>query len=162
MTDSRRDFLKRFATVAAASGTAGCEMFERPKYYVMYGPPPYDAEQRVPFGGVGDRVFFDTERSELGPEARATLDEQIAWLKQRGTSYRLTVEGHCDERGTREYNLALGQLRAQAIQRYLVAGGIPTDRVRTLSFGKEKPAAPGSNEAAWAHNRRGQLWFDEQ
>jgi peptidoglycan-associated lipoprotein len=103
---------------------------------------------------VGDRVFFDLDKSDLKSEARATLDRQAAWLKKYSTA-NVTIEGHCDERGTREYNLALGERRATAVKNYLVADGIAAARVKTISYGKERPAVLGSNEAAWAQNRRG-------
>jgi len=103
---------------------------------------------------VGDRVFFGYDKSDLSTEARATLDRQAAWLKKY-PSTSVTIEGHCDERGTREYNLALGERRASAVKNYLVADGIGSDRVKTVSYGKERPAVLGSNEAAWAQNRRG-------
>lgn len=102
---------------------------------------------------VGDRVFFGFDKSDLTPEARATLDRQVAWLKKYA-AIKVTVEGHADERGTREYNLALGERRAVAAKNYLVAAGISADRVKTVSYGKERPAVLGSNEAAWAQNRR--------
>jgi peptidoglycan-associated lipoprotein len=102
---------------------------------------------------VGDRVFFGYDRSDVTGEARATLDAQAAWLK-RYPNVSLTVEGHADERGTREYNLALGERRATAARNYLVAQGIDASRLRTVSYGKERPAVLGSNEAAWAQNRR--------
>ncbi|MBK3778486.1 peptidoglycan-associated lipoprotein Pal [Azospirillum brasilense] len=103
---------------------------------------------------VGDRVFFGLDRYDLAPEARATLDRQASWLKQY-PNVTVTVEGHADERGTREYNLALGERRANSVKNYLVAGGINTSRVKVISYGKEKPAVLGSNEASWAHDRRG-------
>ena len=103
---------------------------------------------------VGDRVFFDYDKSAVRADAKVTLDKQIAWLKQY-PSYAITVEGHADERGTREYNLALGERRANSVKQYLTANGIPAARVKTISYGKEKPVALGSNEAAWAQNRRG-------
>jgi len=103
---------------------------------------------------VGDRVFFGFDKSDLSSEARATLDRQSAWLKKYG-SVKVTVEGHADERGTREYNLALGERRATAVKNYLVAAGISAARVKTISYGKERPAVIGNNEAAWAQNRRG-------
>jgi len=103
---------------------------------------------------VGDRVFFAFDSSELTPESRATLDRQAAWLKTYG-SVTLTVEGHCDERGTREYNIALGNRRATKVKNYLVAAGIASGRLQTISYGKERPEVVGSNEAAWAQNRRG-------
>jgi peptidoglycan-associated lipoprotein len=103
---------------------------------------------------VGDRVFFDFDKSDIKPEGRTTLQRQADWLKKY-PNVTVTVEGHCDERGTREYNLALGERRATAVKRMLVALGIPTNRVSTISYGKERPAVVGSNEAAWAQNRRG-------
>jgi peptidoglycan-associated lipoprotein len=103
---------------------------------------------------VGDRIFFEFNKSDLSEEARATLDRQSAWLKKY-SSLNVTVEGHCDERGTREYNLALGERRAESVKNYLVADGVTAGRVKTISYGKERPAVLGHNEAAWAQNRRG-------
>ena len=102
---------------------------------------------------VGDRVFFDTDVSTIREDGRATLNRQADWLKKYG-NYQITIEGHCDERGTREYNLALGERRANAARQYLVAQGIPAARVKTISYGKERPDPVGSDEAAWARNRR--------
>jgi peptidoglycan-associated lipoprotein len=103
---------------------------------------------------VGDRVFFGTDRSDLTQEAQAELQKQATWLKTY-PQYRFVVEGHCDERGTREYNLALGERRAAAVKNYLVALGIDANRMQTISYGKERPAVLGDDEAAWAQNRRG-------
>lgn len=103
---------------------------------------------------VGDRVFFGYDRYDVSEEARATLDAQAAWL-QRYPNLTVTVEGHADERGTREYNLALGERRANAVKNYLVSMGVNAGRLSTISYGKERPAVPGSNETAWAQNRRG-------
>lgn len=103
---------------------------------------------------VGDRVFFAFDRSDLSAEARATLERQAAWLQQY-PNRRIVVEGHADERGTREYNLGLGERRANSVRQYLVALGIDAGRLTTVSYGKERPAVLGSNEAAWAQNRRG-------
>lgn len=102
---------------------------------------------------VGDRVFFDTDQSTVREDGRATLGKQAEWLKKY-TNYQVTVEGHCDERGTREYNLALGERRANAARQYLIAQGIPAARIKTVSFGKERPDPVGSDEAAWSRNRR--------
>ncbi len=102
---------------------------------------------------VGDRVFFGYDSSDLDSDALELLQDQVAWLKQHG-NVTVTVEGHCDERGTREYNLALGEKRAQAVKNYLVGLGIDPDRVSTISYGKERPAVVGSNDGAWAQNRR--------
>ena len=103
---------------------------------------------------VGDRVFFDFDKTDVKPEGRQILQRQADWLKKY-PNVTVTVEGHCDERGTREYNLALGERRATAVKKMLVALGIPANRVSTISYGKERPAVVGSNEAAWAQNRRG-------
>jgi peptidoglycan-associated lipoprotein len=102
---------------------------------------------------VGDRVFFDTDASTVREDGRQTLNKQAEWLKKY-TTYQITVEGHCDERGTREYNLALGERRANAARQYLIAQGIPAARIKTVSFGKERPDPVGSDEAAWSRNRR--------
>jgi len=103
---------------------------------------------------VGDRVLFEFDKFGLEAQARETLDRQAAWLKQY-PSVTVRVEGHCDERGTREYNLALGQRRASAVRDYLVALGVSVSRVDVISYGKERPEVVGSNDAAWAQNRRG-------
>lgn len=102
---------------------------------------------------VGDRVFFETDSSTLTGEAQGTLDRQAAWLKQY-PNVNVTVEGHCDERGTREYNLALGERRANAAKKYLLGAGVAGNRVSTISYGKERPAVIGSDENAWDQNRR--------
>ncbi|HYC04715.1 MAG TPA: peptidoglycan-associated lipoprotein Pal [Azospirillaceae bacterium] len=102
---------------------------------------------------VGDRVFFGTDRYDLSPEATATLDRQVQLLRSQ-PGVRITLEGHSDERGTREYNLALGDRRAAAARAYLVAQGIDASRITTLSYGKERPAVPGASESAWQQNRR--------
>ena len=102
---------------------------------------------------VGDRVFFDTDLSTIREDGRATLSRQAEWLKRYG-NYQVTIEGHADERGTREYNLALGERRAQAARQYLSAQGVPAARLKTLSYGKERPEAVGSDDGAWSRNRR--------
>jgi peptidoglycan-associated lipoprotein len=100
-----------------------------------------------------DTVLFGTDMYDVDGEARAILDRQAAWLK-RYPAVRVTVEGHCDERGTREYNLALGDRRANAAKAYLAAAGVSAARISTVSYGKERPASAGSDESAWAQNRR--------
>ena len=102
---------------------------------------------------VGDRVFFALDKSSLSSGSRSMLEKQIAWLKKYG-GVKVVVEGHCDERGTREYNLALGERRANAVKDFLVAMGISPNRVKVISYGKERPAALGHNEASWKQNRR--------
>jgi peptidoglycan-associated lipoprotein len=102
---------------------------------------------------VGDRVFFDTDQVTLSPTAQATLDKQAAWLNQYNR-YAFTVEGHADERGTREYNFALGAQRAQAAHDYLAAKGVSTSRMKTISYGKERPVAVCDDISCWSQNRR--------
>lgn len=102
---------------------------------------------------VGDRVFFETDSSELTPTAQATLDKQAQWLNQYGR-YQIVVEGHADERGTREYNFALSARRAEVTKNYLVGRGISGGRVRTASFGKERPVAVCNDISCWSQNRR--------
>jgi peptidoglycan-associated lipoprotein len=106
--------------------------------------------------GVGDRVLFGYDSAELTPDARR-LVERWAQLLRQYPSTRSIIEGHADERGTREYNLALGERRATAIKTFLVSLGVPATRLETLSYGKEKPAVLGSSEQSWAQNRRGVL-----
>ena len=100
-----------------------------------------------------DRVFFDFDQSALSRTAIATLNAQVALLKAN-PSVKVTIEGHADERGTREYNLGLGERRASAVKNYLVSKGISSTRVNTISYGKERPHVLGSNEASWHQNRR--------
>ncbi len=102
---------------------------------------------------IGDRVLFVVDQSTLTDEARATLDGQATWL-QSNPSYNVIVEGHADEQGTREYNLALGARRAASVQDYLVSRGVSTARLRTVSYGKERPVAVCSSEECYARNRR--------
>jgi peptidoglycan-associated lipoprotein len=103
---------------------------------------------------VGDRVFYALNKSSLNGAARSTLEKQAAWLKKFG-SVRVTIEGHADERGTREYNLALGERRANSAKDFLIALGISPNRVKTISYGKERPVALGHDESSWSQNRRG-------
>lgn len=102
---------------------------------------------------VGDRVFFTVDSSDLTGEGRTTLDRQATWLRQY-PRYTFTVEGHADERGTREYNIALGARRAASVRDYLLSKGIETGRMRTISFGKERPVAVCNDDSCWNQNRR--------
>ncbi|MGL5838652.1 MAG: peptidoglycan-associated lipoprotein Pal [Sphingorhabdus sp.] len=104
-------------------------------------------------GMNGDRIFFDTDRFNIDSADQATLQAQAQWLA-RYPNTRITVEGHADERGTRDYNLALGERRANAAKNYLTTLGVDAGRIQTVSYGKERPQALGSNEEAWAQNRR--------
>jgi peptidoglycan-associated lipoprotein len=102
---------------------------------------------------VGDRVFFENDQSDLTPQATATLDRQIQWL-QTYNRYAFTIEGHADERGTREYNIALGARRAQSVRSYMTSRGIDASRLRTISYGKERPVAVCNDISCWSQNRR--------
>src|SRR5215208_4498948 len=102
---------------------------------------------------VGDRVFFESDSTELTMQSRGTLDKQAQWLQQYG-NYTFTIEGHADERGTREYNIALGARRAQAVRDYLASRGIQAGRMRTVSYGKERPVAVCNDISCWSQNRR--------
>jgi len=116
------------------------------------GPIPGSQQDLVV--NVGDRVFFNTDAYDINSEARVTLESQANWLAQY-PALNITVEGHADERGTREYNLALGERRANSVKNFLVALGVDPRRIDTVTFGKERPAVPGSGSSAWSQNRRG-------
>jgi peptidoglycan-associated lipoprotein len=114
-------------------------------------PTPGSAEE---FITIGDRVYFDFDKSGIRADAVSTLNDQAAWLnKYPGVT--VLIEGHCDERGTREYNLALGERRANSVREYLVSRGVSMNRIEIISYGKERPEVLGSNESAWQQNRRG-------
>jgi len=115
------------------------------------GGPPGSPQEFVV--AVGDRVFFESDQTDLTPQARATLDRQAQWLQQ-WNRYTFTIEGHADERGTREYNIALGARRAQSVRDYLAARGIDPARMRTISYGKERPVAICNDISCWSQNRR--------
>ena len=103
---------------------------------------------------VGDRVFFETDSTELTPQSRATLDKQAQWLNNYTQYSQFTVEGHADERGTREYNIALGARRAQTVRDYLISRGVAANRMQTISYGKERPVALCDDISCWSQNRR--------
>ncbi len=102
---------------------------------------------------VGDRVFLESDQTDLSPQAVATLDKQVQWL-QTYPRYQFTIEGHADERGTREYNIALGARRAQSVKAYMSSHGIDPSRMRTISYGKERPVAVCNDISCWSQNRR--------
>jgi peptidoglycan-associated lipoprotein len=114
------------------------------------GPPGSQQEFLVT---VGDRVFFETDSSALTATAQATLDKQAAWLNKYA-NYRILLEGHADERGTREYNIALGARRASVVVNYLVSRGVNANRIQQKSFGKERPVAICDDISCWSQNRR--------
>ncbi len=144
-------FIKALAATAALIFMAACSDTAAVAPATTTVTPGSVADFRQ---NVGDRVYFDTDMSNIREDGRATLGKQAEWLKKY-TNYAITIEGHCDERGTREYNLALGERRANAVRQYLVAQGIPAARIKTISYGKERPEVVGSDEAAWARNRVG-------
>ena len=119
----------------------------------------YDTDPRTALIKVGDRVLFGYDSSELDDEDRSVLDNQAEFLNQN-PSLKVTIEGHCDERGTREYNLALGEKRASSVKDYLTSLGINSDRISVVSYGKERPQVLGSNKAAWSMNRRSVTTID--
>ena len=119
----------------------------------------YDTDPKTALIKVGDRVLFGYDSSELDDDDRSILDNQAKFLNQN-PSLKVTIEGHCDERGTREYNLALGEKRASAVKDYLISTGINSERVSVVSYGKERPQVLGSNQAAWSMNRRSVTTID--
>lgn len=116
------------------------------------GPPPNTVSYFNQV--VGDRVFFDTDQHTLSADAEFTLQRQAQWLASNPNT-SVTIEGHADERGTRQYNLALGARRANSVRQYLIAQGVAANRLNAVTFGKERPVAVGSDETAWSQNRRG-------
>ncbi len=143
--------IKAIAAIAALMFVAACssEQAAAPSGATVTPGSVADFRQNV-----GDRVYFDTDQSTVREDGRATLTKQAAWLKQY-SNYQITIEGHCDERGTREYNIALGERRATAVRQFLIAQGVPAARLKTISYGKERPEVVGSDEGSWARNRRG-------
>jgi peptidoglycan-associated lipoprotein len=146
--------------LAAVSALAACASRPDPTP-TPTGPTPTTSERpQGPVPGsiedfrvsVGDRVFFGYDRFDLTPEARSVLERQAAWLRQYPNT-RILVAGNCDERGTREYNLALGARRAAAARDYLASLGVAANRMETVSYGKERPLDPRANEEAWSVNR---------
>jgi peptidoglycan-associated lipoprotein len=145
--------MKLLGAIAAVALVAACESTPTETNTgagSATGPRPGSQEDLVV--NVGDRVFFDFDSASVRPDGRSTLQRQAEWLGRYG-SVNVQVAGHADERGTREYNLALGQRRANAARDLLVAQGVASARVSTISFGKDRPIALGSNEEAWAQNR---------
>jgi peptidoglycan-associated lipoprotein len=142
----------RFAVfVLGALAVAGCA--KQPDQTAAIAGAATPGSQQDFIVNVGDRVFFESDSSELTPQARDTLDKQAQWLNQYNR-YAFTIEGHADERGTREYNIALGARRAQTVQSYLVSRGVMAQRMHTISYGKERPVAVCNDISCWSQNRR--------
>jgi peptidoglycan-associated lipoprotein len=147
--------IRRFAVVALAGlALAACASTPNQNQTVGSGPGAASPGSQQDFVvNVGDRVFFESDSTELSSQARSTLDKQAQWL-QIYNRYAFTIEGHADERGTREYNIALGARRAQSVREYLTARGIDANRMRTISYGKERPVAVCNDISCWSQNRR--------
>ena len=147
--------LKRFLLVIVA-GVALTACATQKKQTGMLSGDVYTGSDTVEYlaTGVKDRVFFATNKSTLTTASRDTLRKQAAWMRKKGKDLSFTIEGHADERGTREYNLALGERRANAAKDYLMTYGISGSRLTVISYGKERPVNSGSNPLAWSQNRR--------
>jgi len=139
------------ALVAAALVAGGCANQQKDLEGALGAATPGSPQEFQV--SVGDRVFFETDSSALTIQAQGTLDRQVQWLNQY-SQYSFTIEGHADERGTREYNLALGARRATAVRDFMIARGIPAQRMRTVSYGKERPVAVCDDISCWSQNRR--------
>jgi peptidoglycan-associated lipoprotein len=137
--------------VLGALAIAGCA--KQPDQTAAIAGAATPGSQQDFIVNVGDRVFFESDSSELTPQARDTLDKQAQWLNQY-SRYAFTIEGHADERGTREYNIALGARRAQTVQAYLASRGVMAQRMHTISYGKERPVAVCNDISCWSQNRR--------
>jgi peptidoglycan-associated lipoprotein len=147
-------FLSACETATTVGGTSGGSGASKAKLQTSSAPAVVPGSQEDLVVSVGDSVYFDFNKFSLREDARGVVKRQAAWLKTNA-SVTFSIEGHCDERGTREFNLALGERRANAVKDYLVTLGINPVRIKTISYGKERPVAMGSNNAAWAQNRRG-------
>jgi len=144
--------LKLAAVVAIALSMAACAS-KNPLADGTMASAATPGSQQDFVVNVGDRVFFESDQTDLTPQAVATLEKQAQWLQQYNR-YSFTIEGHADERGTREYNIALGARRAQAVRSYLASRGIDPNRMRTISYGKERPVAVCDDISCWSQNRR--------
>jgi peptidoglycan-associated lipoprotein len=141
--------------LALALALAGCSNTPKPDSELSFGrgAPATPGTARDFAVNVGDIVYFTTDSVDLSPEAEKSLANQVRWLQQYA-QYTITIEGHADERGTREYNIALGSRRAQAAQAYLVSRGVGSNRLRIISYGKERPVAVCDDISCWSQNRR--------
>ena len=142
--------MKKLLSLFAIAVLSGCSSLSN-----MFGGTECDSKMARDFmANAEDRVFFAFDSSAITDNSAEILKTQVNWLEKH-EDVHVVVNGYCDERGTREYNLALGERRANAVKQYLVSQGIAADRISTISYGKERPAVLGNNEAAWAQNRRG-------
>jgi len=150
---------KFVAVIFGALAIAGCAKHDADPTNAMASAAVPGSQQDFVVN-VGDRVFFDTDSSNLSEQARATLDKQAEWLNHY-SQYAFTIEGNADERGTREYNIALGARRAQTVRDYLISRGIAAQRMRTISYGKERPVATCDDISCWSQNRRAVTALDQ-
>lgn len=146
-------YLRGFVLVALVVSVAACARNPNDEAGAGLGGTASPGSQQEFLVSVGDRVFFETDSSVLTAEGQATLDKQAAWLGRYG-QYSVLIEGHADERGTREYNIALGARRAAAVVNYLVSRGVSQSRITSKSFGKERPVAICNDISCWSQNRR--------
>ena len=146
------------AVMLGVLAIAGCAK-QTPDQTAMGGAAVPGSQQDF-IVNVGDRVFFESDSSDLTPQGRDTLDKQAQWLNQY-SRYAFTIEGHADERGTREYNIALGARRAETVRQYLVSRGVSAQRMRTISYGKERPVALCNDISCWSQNRRAVTVLDQ-
>jgi peptidoglycan-associated lipoprotein len=149
---------KFVAVIMAVLAIAACA--KKDDQSAMGGASAAPGSQQDFVVNVGDRVFFDTDSSDLSDQARTTLDKQAQWLNNYNR-YSFTIEGHADERGTREYNIALGARRAETVREYLISRGIAANRMRTISYGKERPVALCNDISCWSQNRRAVTVLDQ-
>jgi len=150
----RRHGVGVLAATAVVLAISGCASNPRPDDLAKHGPVvPGSAREFIT--KAGDLVYFSTDSVELSPESQQTLAKQARWLRQY-SHHPITIEGHADERGTREYNIALGEKRAHAVRSFLVQQGVTATRIRTVSYGKERPVAVCNEISCWSQNRRAQ------
>jgi peptidoglycan-associated lipoprotein len=152
-----RKLTRAGAALVVALVLAGCSNTPKPENELAGGrnSPATPGSHRDFSVNVGDIVYFSTDSADLSPEAQQTLANQARWLQQY-SQYTITIEGHADERGTREYNIALGARRATAVRNFLAQNGINAARIRTISYGKERPVAVCNDISCWSQNRRAQ------
>ena len=153
-------FLKVVAILLATCAVAACSNTPKPEDQLTQGAlggrgPATPGSQKDFSQNVGDLVYFSTDQTDLTPEAQQTLSNQARWLQQY-SQYSITIEGHADERGTREYNIGLGSKRSESVRAFLSRNGVSAARIRTISYGKERPVAVCNDISCWSQNRRAQ------
>ena len=140
-----------FLVISGCETIGGSSSSDSPSY--EYGDSRQANLQGYLQNEIGDRIYFETDKHNINSASAFTLESQANWLKST-PGFQIIIEGHCDERGTREYNLALGERRANSVKEFLVSLGVEPGRVTTISYGKERPSAEGSTSESWAENRR--------